>query len=101
MEQTMAVETASAQGSEISPTGPTQLVKASPTPAKSVAPACGCAAGGAASAPTYVYVIGNLRPAYPSVSVKEAFEWAVGAAGTDAPDYSLEYLVMSQDENLA
>ncbi len=37
----------------------------------------GCACGGPAGAPAYVYAIGTLRPIFPDLSVEEEFRYAV------------------------
>jgi PatG C-terminal len=70
--------------------------------ATGVMPECGCGgAEGNSKSPQYVYVIGNLRPAYPSISVEKAFQWAVGAQGVNSADYTLQYQVMREAANIA
>jgi len=101
MEQQMTVRTNEGFSTKVLSPAPAQFATAGVTPASSVEPACGCGGAAGKQGPTqYVYVIGNLRPAYPSVSVEKAFEWAVGAQEVGSPDYGLQYAVMSQDENL-
>jgi hypothetical protein len=101
MEQQMTVRMNEGFSAKVLSPERAQLVTAGVETAGSVGLACGCGGATGKQGPTqYVYVIGNLRPAYPSMSVEKAFEWAVGAQEVGSPDYGLQYEVMSQGANL-
>lgn len=83
-----------------------------PPPAAPVAPQdCGCGGGGgcdcggqgSATATGFVYVLGTLRAAFPSETVRKEFEEQIARVypqPTNVPDEQLIFQVLSQGENL-
>lgn len=84
--------------------GTVKLDERTASSTSSVAPQACCgdqkAVSTNSSAPSYIYAIGNIRPAYTSFSLEMVFNQAVAHSKTSSPDYALQFEVLSQGENV-
>src|SRR5262245_45865837 len=88
--------------------GDTELIVRSNAPARSTGAEilpqdCGApraSTRGTAGLQSYVWAIGKIRPAFPSLSVKKEYDQAVIPLRTRLPDYALPFAVLTQGQNL-